>query len=118
MPKEIIKILGQVRPAINTEVVLYTVPANRRAIVQITVFDSSGTDANVNIAVVPDGFNDIPGNPTVPVNFLVEGVKVSTKQELAGAGVSGITLSENDDIRVESDQADCIFHCYGVEVEP
>jgi len=118
MPKEIIKILGQVRPAVNTEVVLYTVPQNRRAIVKITVFDSSGTDAAINIAVVPDGFNDIPTNPTLPVNFLVEGVTVSTKQELAGAGLTGITINENDDIRVKSDQADCIFHCYGVEIEP
>jgi len=118
MPKEIIKTLGQVRPAINTEVVLYTVPENRRAIVRVGVFNSSGSGAAIDIANVPDGFNDIPTNPTATENFIVEGVVLATKVALEGEHYKGITLNENDDIRVESDQADCIFHCYGVEIEP
>lgn len=119
MPKEIIKILGQVRPPANTEVVLYSVPKLRRSIVKVTVFNNSTVSgADINIAIVPNGLDDIITNPTNPENFLVQSLTVGSKSVESGGAFAGITISENDDIRVESNEANTIFHCYGVEIEP
>ncbi len=117
MPKEIIRILGQSYPAAGVETVLYTVPANRRAIVKVIVFVNAAMSDTVSIATVEDGENDIPGNPTVIENYIVIGLVADTKQGASGGALQGITLSQNDDVRVKSDDGDTIFHCYGIEVE-
>jgi len=117
MPKEIIKILGQSHPGGGVETVLYTVPENRRAIVKVIVFVDGGSNDTINIAAVPDGFNDIPGNPTVIENHIVLGLVVISKQAAQEDSLSGITLNENDDIRIETATGGTIFQCYGVEIE-
>ena len=118
MAKEIYGIRGQVKPAINNEEVLYTAPSKRSSIVKVTAFnENASSGAAIKIAIVPDG-GATPAPATAPENYLVNGLPVGSKNDLAGGVVNGITLDEFDQIRVESDNADTVFHCYGVEIEP
>lgn len=118
MPKEIYKILGQVRPTSTAEEVLYTVPKNRSAIVKIAVFNHSGSASLVSIAVVPDGGAASPP-VTIVENYLVEDFSIDPKKEDAGGALRGVTINEFDQIRVETDTANEVgFHVYGVELEP
>jgi len=122
MAQEILKILGQARPAINTEVVPYSVPQKRRtAISKIFIFNNSGGPAIIDLSIVPGGSNDIPGVATALVNTILNQVTLATKtgntdaNNIAG---SGITLDEFDDIRFETDTLGVVIHVYGVEVMP
>lgn len=117
MPKEIIRVLGQVHPAAGVETVLYSVPKNRRAIVKVTVFVNAVMSDTIRVAVVPNGLNGDGGVPTVIENYLIIDAVIDTKQSAEGGSLSGITLSESDDIRVRTTDGDTIFHCYGVEIE-
>jgi len=117
MPKEIHKILGQVRPAINTETILYTVPDKRAAIVKVTAFNEDGSAALIKVAIVPDGGADTPP-ATAAKNYVVNGFSLDPKKADQGTELKGITVNEFDQIRVESDNAVTVFHCYGVEIEP
>jgi len=117
MAKEIFKILGQVKPAAATEEVLYTVPQNRSAIVKVTGFNENAGAAAVKLAIVPNGGQTVPP-PTVPANYNVNGLVLNAKTHTAAGELKGITLDEFDQIRVESDNADCVFQCFGVELEP
>ena len=117
MAKEIYKILGQVRPAIATEEVIYTVPAKRSAIVKVTVFNNDSSLATVKIAVVPNGGADTPP-AMAPENYIGDTIEIDPKRADPGAELKGITLDEFDQIRVESSNAITNFHVYGVELEP
>jgi len=112
MPKEIIKILGQLYPAAGATELLYVVPDNRRAIVKITIFVNGGANDNVSIAMLPLG-------ETLSIkNYLIANLSALSKLESQMASATGITLSEGDQILVKSTVGDTIFHCYGVEIEP
>lgn len=122
MSQEILRILGQVAPAINTEVVLYSVPDGRRTAVSLfPIFNNSVSDAIIHVAIVKGGSDDIPNNPTTLESLLISNFTLTAKKGNTEAGalqLNGITLDEFDDIRVFTDTAGVVFHLYGVEVVP
>ena len=122
MAQEVLRILGQARPAINTEVVVYSVPENRRAAISlIAVVNNGGTNAAIDLNIVPGGSNNLGGVATQPVNKILDGFTLNAGKantEAGSLGGKGVTLNEYDDIRFETDQADVVIHVYGVEVLP
>jgi len=122
MAREVLRILGQARPAINTEVVVYSVSDNSRcAISRIFIFNNSGGNAVIDLSIVPGGSDDIPSNPTALENTILNQVTLSTKQgntDATNIAGGGITLDAHDDIRFETDTLGVVIHIYGVEVIP
>jgi len=120
MSQEILGILGQKMPAINTEEVVYSVPQGRRAAISLVLVVNNNTvDALIDFAVVPGGSNDIPNNATADVNRIFKGFTILAKkggQDAIPISGGGITLDEYDDIRFKTDKAQVVIHIYGVEV--
>jgi len=122
MAQELLKILGQSRPAINTEVVVYSVPKGARAAIsRVYIFNNSGGPAIIDLSIVPGGSNNISGNATALENTLLNQVTLATKTgntDVTNVAGSGFTLDEFDDIRFETDTVGVVAHVYGVEVIP
>jgi len=110
MAREVIKILGQVKPGMATETDLYQVPSGRRAVIsKIHAFNAASGAAIIKIAITPDN------SATSAENYLIDSLGLAGR---AGAEWDKITMQEFNEIRVESDTGNVIFHAYGVEVLP
>lgn len=122
MSLEILTILGQYRPVINTEVVIYSVPKGRRAAISlVNIMNNDAGNAIIDLAIVKGGSNDIPGVPTPAYSKILDQFTLNTgKGSNDGFPISGkgITLNEFDDIRFETNTANVVIHVYGVEVIP
>ena len=117
-----LKILGQSRPAVATEVVVYSVPKGiRTAISRVFIFNNSVGNAIIDFSIVPNGSNDISGVPTPIQSTLLNQVTLATKtgnNDLNDLVPGGITLDEFDDIRFKTNTLGVVIHIYGVEVRP
>lgn len=118
MPKEIIKILGQVSPAAATETVLYTVPVKRSAVVRVTALNLNAAGVGLaDVAIVPNG-GGASSPATTSENYLIKVESLAAGKPYEGNALKGITLSEFDEIRVLANSPTLAFSCFGMEIEP
>ncbi len=122
MAQEVIKVLGQSRPAAATETVLYSVALGKRAVIaSLFIFNNTAGNAIIDLSIVPGGANDIGTNPTALQNTILNQLTITTKKghtDITTVAGGKITLNELDDIRIETDTVGVVFHVYGVEVVP
>lgn len=122
MSQEILRILGQARPAGGTEVVVYTVPEGlHTALSAIAIVNNGAGNVSIDLSIVKGGSGDIAGNPTLPVNKILDQFPLLAAKSNSDPGSfsgKGVTLDEYDDIRFETTSTDVVIHVYGVEVAP
>lgn len=102
-------ILGQANPAADTDTIVYTVPTDREAIVQINAANRSSTDGRVRFGIVTAAgsidwnvdalIHDGLCTRDTPVNF------------------TGIALGVDEDVVVRADVATIAFSVNGLEFD-
>lgn len=103
------KVLGQVNPAINTNVDVYTVPATKSAIVStLNVCNMGSVDGTIQIAVRP-------GGEALAAKHYIAYDTTVTKNDAIGLTI-GITLATGDVITVRSNVATMTFNVFGSEI--
>jgi hypothetical protein len=106
---EVLRVLGQAKPAITTLTDMYTVPALTSATISsLTVCNQSATPTTFSISIAPAGAAD---NPAQFLYFLVP---------IAGndtfIATVGLTLQAGSIIRVFNTLATLSFGAYGAEL--
>lgn len=101
------KVLGQVKPAAGTLTDLYTVPANKEAVVSSYVACNLGADADVRFAVRP------AGAAIDDKHYVIYDAVLDANDSLVL--VHGVTLSATDVVSVRSDTGDVAFSIFGDE---
>lgn len=103
------KVLGQSAPSATTDTTLYTVPAATETVVStITVCNRGTTDANIRIAVRPDGAS------IANQHYLVYDVALGGNS--TQAFTLGLTMNAADVITVRASTADTTFNAFGSEI--
>ena len=104
-----LKVLGQVAPAVTTDIDLYTVPADTVTTVRsIAACNITGNTPNFRIAVRPSGAT------VANQHYIYYGKALAANDSVFT--IIGITLSETDVITVRSSAANEIaFSIFGVE---
>lgn len=103
-----LKVLGQSKPAATTLTTAYTVPALTTTTVStITVCNQSATATSFRISVAVAGAADTPSQ------YLYYDIAISGNDTFAAT--IGVTLGQNDVIRVYNTLATCSFNIFGVE---
>ncbi len=102
------KVLGQEAPILATETVLYTVPANREAIVG-SLFAVNRGAGNIKIRI---GVS-VGGGALGAADYTHYDLPLSTGSTLKVT--EGYFLQAGDEIRVETDVADASFSAHGLE---
>lgn len=103
------KVLGQVAPAITTEVTLYAVPAGKYAVCSTLFVCNRGIAGTVRIIVrvagaAPDNKQALYYDAAIPANETL-------------AMTCGITLAETDLIVVYASSGDFSFNLFGTEAD-
>lgn len=102
------KVLGQSKPSATTLTAAYTVPALTQATVStITVTNQSATATSFRISVA------IAGAADTPAQYLYYDVAISGNDTFATT--IGLTLGQNDIIRVYNTLATLSFNIFGIE---
>jgi hypothetical protein len=102
------KVLGQLNPSPATLTTLYTVPPLTNSVVStITVANRSNVETTFRIAVSPSG--DVISNE----HYLYYDVSIAGNDTFATT--IGISLDENDVIRVWATLATLSFNVFGIE---
>jgi len=104
------KILGQSNPAATTETVLYTAGSASGSVVStITICNQTASAATYRIAVRPSG-----DASTTAKHWIVYGATVAASDTTALT--LGVTMAQNDTIRVYSSTANLSFSAFGSEL--
>jgi len=104
------KVLGQSAPSATTDTTLYTVPAQKEAVVSsITVVNRGSGSASYRIAVRPNGAT-IANQHYIAFDNSIEGKATETL-------AIGITLDAADTISVYASSGDFSFNAFGVEIQ-
>ena len=107
---KIYKVLGQLAPAVDTDVNLYTVPAAKNAVIStLIIANRVGIDAQFKIAVRPAGVT-LANEHYIAFEVTV-GAYDSTTLTL------GITLSPTDVITVRANSENLSFSAFGTEID-
>lgn len=108
---EAIKVLGQTAPASGVLTDSYTVPASASAAISsIVVCNQTSSYAGIRISVAVSGAADDPKQ------YIYYDLLCDPKNTFVAT--VGITLSENDIVRVFSDIDGVSFQFFGTEVTP
>lgn len=103
-------VLGQAAPAATTDTTLYTVPAEKDAIIStLVVANRGGSSAAFRISVRPAGAT------LADLHYIAFDVVV-----LAGDSITltlGIALSATDVVTVRAESADLGFSAFGSEID-
>jgi hypothetical protein len=103
------KILGQQNPAATTETQLYAAGTSAGSVVSsIVVCNQAASAATYRIAVRPAATS-----PTVAANWIVYGATVAASDSTVLT--IGVTLAQNDTIRVYASSANLSFSAFGSE---
>ena len=105
------KVLGQKKPAANTEWDVYTVSGTKDAIINcITIANmDSDNSATYRIAVRPDGAT------LTDDMYIAYGVQVDPASSVALN--LGITINQNDVVTVRSSSGSVAFNVFGAELD-
>lgn len=106
---EVRKVLGQVFPSPVTDTRLYQVPPNKEAVVSTFTACNQGSVAaqfRLRIAVL--------AAPDDPKQYIFWDVTVAGKSSFVAT--IGMTLSEDDDVRVYVSTDEFSFNLFGVEI--
>lgn len=104
------KVLGQSAPSATTDTTLYTVPAQKEAVVSsIAVVNRGSSSGTYRIAVRPNGAT-IANQHYIAYDNAIDG---KATEILA----IGITLDAADVISVYGSSADFSFNAFGVEIQ-
>ena len=104
------KILGQSNPSATTETVLYTAGSSNGSVVStITICNQTSSAATYRIAVRPSG-----DSSTAAKHWIVYGATVAASDTTALT--LGVTMAQNDTIRVYASSANLSFSAFGSEL--
>lgn len=103
------KVLGQSSPSATTNTTLYTVPAQKEAVVSSIVVVNKGTSGTFRIAVRPNG-ETIANKHYIAYDETLAG---NTRVTLT----LGITLDAADVVTIYASSADFSFNAFGVEIQ-
>lgn len=107
---EQIKILGQSNPAATTETLLYAVPDSKAAVISsIIVCNRDGGNKSFRISI------SYGGAATGNKDYLYYDYSLTAHQTLEIK--VGITVSNEDEIRVYASTTDLSFSCFGSEFD-
>lgn len=105
---DVIKVLGQVDPAATTTTTLYTTPnLNQTTCSSLVVCNRNGTAATFRVSI---HVNDATADNK---QFLYYDKQVAANDTLAA--ILGITLNQNDVIKVYASGTGLSFNLFGVE---
>lgn len=105
---DVIKVLGQADPAATTTTVLYTVPdLNLTTCSSLVICNRNGSAVTVRVSV---HVNDASADNK---QFIYYDKQVSANDTLAS--ILGITLNQNDVIKVYASSTGVSFNLFGVE---
>jgi hypothetical protein len=103
------KILGQVKPAANTNTDLYTVPASTETVISsIIIANLDASDSAFSISLRPN--ND----PQADKHFIAKNVTVGASDSTTLT--LGITLDALDVVTVSADSINLAFSVFGTEI--
>lgn len=104
------KILGQSSPSATTETDLYTAPSDKTCVVSsIVVCNRNSTSATFRISI------SIDGAVTSNKDYLYYDVTLNGNDTFIAT--VGLTLSEDDKIRIYSSTANLSFSVFGSEID-
>ena len=106
---EELKILGQSDPSATTLTTVYTVPSSANTVVStITVANRSATPTSFRISVSPAGIADSDEQ------YLYYDIAIPANDTFAAT--LGVTLEEDDEVRVYATLATLSFNIFGSEL--
>jgi hypothetical protein len=104
------KILGQTLPVANTETDAYTTPSASSTLIRsINVTNTSGTADTFDISIVEDGVI-----PTDNKDYIFKSTPILGNETITVK--AGYTMSQNDKVRVRSNNGTSNFHVFGAEI--
>jgi len=110
MPAEYYKVLGQAAPNATTETTLYDCPSGYNAVgSSIVVCNRANTDTTFRISV------SVGGGATANKDYLYYDVPISANDTFIAT--IGITLYEDDIVRVYAGSANLSFTLFGSEID-
>ena len=101
-------LLASIRPTATTETVLYTVPASKKSVVNIT-YNNTNSSA---VSYIRIGVQEAAG-AFASKDYIVYDLIVYPNG--SPGQITGIVLSQNQSIRVYVSAATVNFHCNGLE---
>lgn len=101
-------LLASVRPTATTETALYTVPASKKAVVNVTVLNTGTIKARIRIGQKST-------NTTLSATDFIYAYDLTIGPGDPPFQITGIALSASQAIRVYTDLATVNFHVNGLE---
>jgi len=107
---ETLKVLGQAVPTANVLTDLYTVPASSSAVISSIVVCNQNSSSTIafRVSVAVGGAAD------TPKQYLYYDLPLTNNDTFVAT--IGISLAQNDVVRIQSDTANVSFNLVGVEV--
>ena len=106
MPNDVWGALAQSAPAATTLTTIYTVPASRRATVEVVACNRSGVPVAIRLSLAQNGAADALSQ------YLLYDYVLS---ENAAQSSAPITMGDSDELRVYVSAADVSFTVNGIE---
>jgi hypothetical protein len=104
------KVLGQSNPSATTDTNLYTVPAQKSAVLSsIVVTNQSGTGGTYRIAIRPNG-ETIAAKHYIAYDRTIAGNATETH-------TIGVTMDAADIVTIYASSATMSFNAFGVEIQ-